>query len=61
MDILKLDEDTGIFEMTIVDLDARVKQTKSLLLEAAKKEEEDPQLRSENENTKRKCDLKRKN
>ena len=37
----KLDEDVGIFERTIVDLDARVKQSKSALLEAAKKEEED--------------------
>lgn len=31
----------GVFETTIVDLDARVKQSKSTLLEAAKKEEED--------------------
>ena len=37
----KLDEDVGIFERTIVDLDVRVKQSKSALLEAAKKEEED--------------------
>ena len=31
----------GVFETTIVDLDARVKQSKSASLEAAKKEEED--------------------
>ena len=37
----KLDEDVGAFETTIVDLDARVKQSKSTSLEAAKKEEED--------------------
>ena len=37
----KLDEDVGVFETTIVDLDARVKQSKSASLEAAKKEEED--------------------
>ena len=30
----------GVFETIIVDLDARVKQSKSALLEAAKKEEE---------------------
>ena len=30
----------GVFETTIVDLDARVKQSKSASLEAAKKEEE---------------------
>ena len=37
----KLDEDVGVFETTIVDLDARAKQSKSASLEAAKKEEED--------------------
>ena len=37
----KLDEDVGVFETIIVDLDARVKQSKSASLEAAKKEEED--------------------
>ena len=37
----KLDEDVGVFETTIVDLDARVKQSKSASLEAAKKKEED--------------------
>lgn len=36
----KLDEDMGVFETTIVDLDARVKQSKSASLEAAKKEED---------------------
>lgn len=36
----KLDEDVGVFETTIVDLDARVKQSNSASLEAAKKEEE---------------------
>ena len=37
----KLDKDVGVFKTTIVDLDARVKQSKSASLEAAKKEEED--------------------
>ena len=37
---MKLDEDVGIFETPIVDLDARVKQSKSPSLEAAKKEED---------------------
>ena len=36
-----IDEDVGVFETTIVDLDARAKQSKSTSLEAAKKEEED--------------------
>lgn len=38
---MKLDEDVGVFETTIVDLDARVKQSKSVSLEAGKKEDED--------------------
>ena len=33
----KLDEDVGVFETPIVDLNARVKQSKSASLEAAKK------------------------
>ena len=37
---MKLDKDVGIFETIIVDLDARVKQSKSASLEAAKKEED---------------------
>ena len=37
----RLDEDVGVFETTIVDLDARVKQSKSTSLEVAKKKEED--------------------
>ena len=32
----KLDEDVGVFETTIVDFDSRVKQSKSVSLEAAK-------------------------
>ena len=36
----KLDDDAGVFETPIVDLDARAKQSKSALLEAAKKEED---------------------
>ena len=36
----KLDEDVGVFETTVVDLDARTKQSKSATLEAAKKEED---------------------
>ena len=36
----KLDEDVGVFETTVVDLDARAKQSKSATLEAAKKEED---------------------
>ena len=34
----KFDEDVGIFEKSIVDLDARVTQSKSASLEAAKEE-----------------------
>ena len=37
----KLDEDVGVFQTTIVDLDARIKQSKSTSLETAKKKEED--------------------
>lgn len=37
---MKLDEAVVVFETTIVDLDARVKQSKSKSLEAAKKKED---------------------
>lgn len=37
----KIDADVGVFETTIVDLDARAMQSKSASLEAAKKAEED--------------------
>ena len=41
----KLDEDVHVFETTIVDRDARVKQSKSASLEAPKKEDHAAEIR----------------
>ena len=41
----KLDEDAHLFETTIVDLDARVKQSKSASLAAPKKEDHAAEIR----------------
>ena len=55
----KLEGDIGVFKMAVNDLDARIKELKSVSLQAAKKREEDQAAEIREQNIMKKCNLKR--